>query len=58
MIDGIPDPFVSPETLGMMKGLYELYSAAVSAGFPETVAVQLVTGIFCTFVQSALRSES
>lgn len=46
------DPFAAPEELvTMMKGMWNLHSAAQVAGFPEHIATQFVTGVFCSLMQ-------
>lgn len=51
------DPFITPETLGMMKGMYDLFSAAVAAGFPEHVATSIVTNIIVQLLASAISAN-
>lgn len=48
------DPFGAPEDLiQMMKGMYNLYSGAMAAGFPEHVAIAFISGVFVAMVQGA-----
>lgn len=46
------DPFGPPDELvTMMKGMWNLYAAALQSGFPEHVATQFITGVFVALMQ-------
>ena len=53
MSDGPVDPFLSPEASEMMSGLYLLYSAACSSGFPEQRAFDLIDHFFLSYMATA-----
>ena len=53
------DPFAAPEELvTMMKGMWNLHSAAQIAGFPETIATQFVIGVFTSLMANAQGTQS
>ncbi len=47
------DPFVPVEASDMMTGLHMLYSAAITAGFPEQRAFDLIDHFFLTYMAAA-----
>jgi hypothetical protein len=47
------DPFVVPETLGMMRGMFDLYSAGLASGFPEHVAIEIIVGVIVNLLHNA-----
>lgn len=54
-----PDPFGPPDDLlNMMKGISQLYSAAVMSGLPEGVATSFITGVFVSLVQGMQGAQS
>lgn len=58
MPDMPADPFITPETLAMMKSLYDLYAAAISAGFPDHAATNIITGIIIQLLSNATPAQS
>ena len=53
------DPFAAPEELvTMMKGMWNLHSAAQIAGFPEAIATQFVIGVFTSLMANAQSTQS
>jgi hypothetical protein len=48
-----PDPFISPETIAMMRGMRDLHSAALAAGFPEKIATAIIVGIISNLISAA-----
>jgi hypothetical protein len=54
-----PDPFSAPDELvTMMKGMWNLHSAAQIAGFPEAIATQFVIGVFTSLMANAQGTQS
>lgn len=54
MSDMPADPFGPPDEMrGMMKGMYQLHTAAMMEGFPEHIATQFITGVFMSLMSSA-----
>jgi hypothetical protein len=48
------DPFPSlPESVGVMRAMHELHTAAQVAGFPERVATEIVTRILITIIEKS-----
>lgn len=46
------DPFAAPEELvTMMKGMWNLHSAAQVAGFPEHIATEFISKVFIALMQ-------
>lgn len=52
------DPFVSPETLGMMRALHEFHSAAMASGFPERIATEIIIGVIASVIRSAAQAQA
>ena len=53
------DPFGVPdEMVTMMRGISQLYSAAVISGLPEHVATNFITGVFCTLMQQGMQATA
>lgn len=53
MSDDMPqDPFPSlPESVGVMRAMHELHTAAMVAGFPERVATDIITRILIAVIE-------
>ena len=52
------DPFGAPdEMVTMMRGISQLYSAAIISGLPEHVAMNFITGVFCTLMQQGIQAN-
>lgn len=47
-----PDPFGPPEEMiSMMRGMYNLHSAAMASGFPEHIATDFITRILISLME-------
>ena len=53
------DPFAAPDELvTMMKGMWNLHSAAQIAGFPEHIATQFVIGVFTSLMATSQGAQN
>jgi hypothetical protein len=49
-----PDPFVNEDLAAVMKGMYQMYAAAVQAGFPEHRAFDIMRVTLLAQFQNAI----